>query len=77
MADINSAIRSFNRAGFNCTSNSEGVTYVDSREGDKHFTLVEYGNKESGTYDIGITGMKGITMSQVLDALPEDWSRYQ
>ena len=74
MADIYSAIRSFNRAGFNCTSNSEGVTHVDSRDGDKHFSLVEYGNKESGTYDIGITGLSGIKMSEVLDTLPEDWS---
>lgn len=74
MADINSAIRAFNRAGFNCTQNSQGITHVDSRDGSKHFTLVEHGNKESGTYDIGITGLRGIKMSEVLDTLPEDWS---
>ena len=75
MADINSAIRSFNRAGYNFTQNSEGITHFDHRSSDKHFSLVEYGNKESGTYDIGITGLSGIKMSEVLDTLPEDWSR--
>ena len=74
MADINSAIRAFNRAGFNCTSNYEGITHFDHRSSDKHFTLVEYGNEKGGTYDIGITGLSGIKMSEVLDTLPEDWS---
>ena len=70
MCDINSAIRSFSRAGYNFHSNTPGVTHFDHRSSDKHFTLVEYGEG-----DIQAVGMKGVTALELLNILPEDWSR--
>lgn len=70
MCDINAAIRSFSRAGYSFTQNSPGVTHFDHRSSDKHFTLVEYGEG-----DIQAVGMKGVTARELLDILPEDWSR--
>ena len=70
MCDINSAIRSFSRAGYDFHSSAPGVTHFDHRSLDKHFSLVEYGEG-----NIQAVGMQGVTALELLNILPEDWSR--